>query len=185
VGDLHIFEKAHRAAVGFFCMLMEMKRLFATLLLLILPFGSCGRSEPVAVMPIPMATTAPVQLAHLTIHVTDLRNHKGQLLLGIYTTADGFPSTAAKAVNWQVKPAAAGDLVFTADLPVGNYSASVLHDENSDGKMNTNFFGIPTEGYGVTNNPKPHRRAARFDEGIFKLPPGGADLSISMQYDFF
>ena len=121
--------------------------------------------------------------ARLTVKVVDLRNHTGDLVFGVFKSADGFPSDPAKSVNWQVAPAAGGG-VFTVDLPPGTYAASVLHDENRNGHIDTNFLGIPTEGYGVTNNPKPKRRAATFGEATFTLPPGGATLTLSVQYDF-
>lgn len=124
----------------------------------------------------------PASAAKLTITVTDLRNHKGQLVFGVFKSADGFPTDSTKAVNWQVKAADADSVVFTADLPPGDYGASVLHDENKNGRMDKNFAGVPTEGYGVTNNPKPALRAATFDESRFKLPPEGASLKISIQY---
>lgn len=37
-------------------------------------------------------------------------------------------------------------------LPEGNYAVIVFHDENNDSKLNTNFFGIPKEGIGNSNN---------------------------------
>jgi uncharacterized protein (DUF2141 family) len=48
--------------------------------------------------------------------------------------------------------------------------------------MDTNLVGIPVEGYGVTNNPKPGYRAATFKEAQFDLPRTGATLKISIQY---
>ena len=127
-------------------------------------------------MPATQATT------QLTIHVTDLRNHKGQLIFGVFTSADGFPSVPAKSVNWQIKDADADTVTFTAALPPGVYGASVLHDENRNAKMDKNIAGIPLEGYGVTNNPKPGFRAATFKESTFTLPPEGATMTISLQY---
>ena len=130
------------------------------------------------------APVSPPATAHLSIRVVDLRNGTGDLIFGVFRSADGFPSDPAKSVNWQVKPAAGGGVTFTVDLPPGDYAASVLHDENRNGHMDTGLFGIPTEGYGVTNNPKPKRRAATFGEAKFTLPPAGATLTISVQYDF-
>ncbi len=127
-------------------------------------------------------TPATQPAATVTITVTDLRSHKGQLIFGIFRSADGFPTTQEKSVNWQVKPADAKALTFTATLPPGKYAASVLHDENSNGKMDKNFAGVPVEGYGVTNNPKPVLRAATFQEALFELPPDGRALTISVQY---
>jgi len=119
--------------------------------------------------------------ATLSIRVVDVRNRKGDLIFGVFQSADGFPTEKGKSVNWQVKPARSG-VVFTAELPPGRYSASVLHDENSNGKMDFGPLGIPLEGYGMTNNPKPKLRKATFDEARFTLPPKGADLTISIQY---
>ena len=128
------------------------------------------------------AEPATQPAAKLTIKVTDLRNHKGQLIFGVFRSADGFPTEAEKSVNWQVKAANADSVTFTCQLPPGRYGASVLHDENRNNEMDKNIIGIPVEGYGVTNNPKPKTRAARFDESLLTLPPEGAELMISVQY---
>jgi uncharacterized protein (DUF2141 family) len=122
-------------------------------------------------------------LAHLTIRIAGLRNHKGQLIFGVFTSPDGFPNIEGKSVNWQVKDAGGAEPVtFDADLPPGVYGASVLHDENRNGQMDRNLAGIPREGYGVTNNAKPALRAATFDESAFTLPPEGRAMTISVQY---
>ncbi len=114
------------------------------------------------------------------MRVVDLRNHKGDLIFGVFKSAEGFPNVKEKSVNWQVK--AAGDgVVFTAKLPVGKYGASVLHDKNRNGQMDRSF-GVPVEGYGVTNNPKPALRAATFEEATFTLPKEGKEMTISIQY---
>jgi uncharacterized protein (DUF2141 family) len=120
--------------------------------------------------------------ATLRIEVTDLRALKGQLIYGVFKTADGFPTESRKSLNWQIKPADAKSVFFECQLPPGRYGASVLHDQNSNGKMDKNAMGIPKEGYGVTNNPKPKLRAATFEESLFDLPPEGASLKISVQY---
>jgi uncharacterized protein (DUF2141 family) len=121
-------------------------------------------------------------LATLKIRVVDLRNYNGQLIFGVFRSADGFPTESTKSVEWQIKPIDADEVVFTARLPAGRYGASVLHDENKSGQMERGAFGVPLEGYGVTNNPKPALRAATFDEATFTLPPEGREMTISVQY---
>jgi uncharacterized protein (DUF2141 family) len=131
----------------------------------------------------PRALAADDQhLAKLTVRVVDLRNHNGDLIFGVFKQPEGFPSTKDKSVNWQVKPASADAVEFTAELPPGKYSASVLHDENRNSKMDRDGAGIPLEGYGVSNNPKPRLRAATFKEAQFDLPQQGATITISVQY---
>jgi uncharacterized protein (DUF2141 family) len=118
----------------------------------------------------------------LTVTVKDLRNRKGRLIFGVFKSADGYPNVEAKSVYWELKDADASAVTFTTHLPTGRYAASVLHDENRSGDMDRNIAGIPTEGYGVTNNPKPALRAATFREATFNLPPEGKALTISLQY---
>ena len=143
--------------------------------------GAAPQEKP-APAPSKAPATEPAKLARLTITVKDIRNRKGQLIFGVFKSADGFPKVQGKSVDWQVKDVAGKTATFTADLPPGKYGASVLHDENRSGDMDKNLAGIPTEGYGVTNNPKPAFRAATFKEATFTLPPEGASLTISIQY---
>jgi uncharacterized protein (DUF2141 family) len=153
------------------------------LMLMIVAFGAAftmaidlhGKDAP---------ATAPTtqSLARLTVRVTDLRNHKGQVIFGVFRSADGFPKEREKAIVWQAKQIDGDAVVFSVSLPPGRYAASALHDENMNNKMDMNWMGVPEEGYGVTNNPKPGYREARFDEAVFDLPAGGRDMTISMQY---
>jgi len=128
------------------------------------------------------STTKP-GLAHVKIEIVDLRNTKGQLVFGVFKSADGFPTVEKKSVYWQVlKKFDSKKVTFEVDLPPGRYTGSVLHDENGDGVINYNLIGVPVEGYGVTNNPKPALRQATFDEAVFTVPPEGITKQISLQY---
>ena len=158
-----------------------------TVLALALVLAACAaapqqKQHPDKAPPSAPAPDSRPALAHLTVTVKDIRNRKGQLIFGVFKSADGFPKVERKSVNWQVKEIDGKTVTFTADLPPGKYAASVLHDENRSGDMDKNLAGIPTEGYGVTNNPKPAFRAATFKEALFTLPPEGASMTISVQY---
>ena len=136
------------------------------------------------------ATTMPAQeqgptsapAATLRVSVVDLRNTKGHLRLGVFTSAKGFPRDRNGAMMWKSLPADSNERTFTINLPPGRYALVVLHDENGNKKLDENFLGVPKEGYGVSNNPKPRFRAATFDEAAFALPDSGAELAISIQY---
>ncbi len=39
-----------------------------------------------------------------------------------------------------------------ANLPVGSYAVSLFHDRNQDGVLNRGELGIPSEGFGFSNN---------------------------------
>jgi uncharacterized protein (DUF2141 family) len=142
-------------------------------------------SAPVASATAPVTgPTTQREGVPLSVTIKDLRNRKGRLIFGVFNQPVGFPNTESKSVYWEVRPADADSLTFSTRLPPGKYAASVLHDENRSGEMDRGFGGLPLEGYGVTNNPKPRMRAATFDEATFTLPPEGKELTISVQYQF-
>ena len=152
---------------------------------LVITQGCCRTAPPPGSLAGPTTravTYSPAQqLLRLTVSTKDLRNKKGHLLFGVFASADGFPSQSAKAVYWESRAADSPNLTFVCDLPPGRYSASILHDENSNGAMDQNFLGIPQEGYGVTNNPKPRFSAATFEQANFELNEA-KELPISLQY---
>ena len=55
------------------------------------------------------------------------------------------------------------------DLPAGTYAVSVIQDENSNGSLDLNTFGVPTEGYGASNNVLPATSAPRFVDSTLTL----------------
>ncbi len=68
-------------------------------------------------------------------------------------------------------------------LKPGSYAVALYADKNSDSKLNTNAFGIPSEGFGISNNPKAKTRAPKFTEASFDLNQNKT-INITMQYLF-
>lgn len=118
----------------------------------------------------------------LQVEITDLRAEAGTLRVSVFNRADGFLRDDRKALARGVVRASSGERALSFRLPPGTYAVAILHDENDNGRLDTNFLGIPTEGYGVSNNPKPRFRAPRFREAVFTLPEGGTRAVISLQY---
>ena len=89
----------------------------------------------------------------IKVTVNNLRNNKGHVLISLFKECEGYPDKPEKAfrkIRIEVNDKSAS-FNFSL-LPAGKYSIAILHDENDDLKMNTNFFGIPKEGYGFSNN---------------------------------
>ena len=68
------------------------------------------------------------------------------------------------------------------DILPGTYSLTVIHDENMNGKLDTNLLGIPTEGYGFSNDVKALLGAPSFSAASFQYDGGIIDLTISLHY---
>lgn len=117
----------------------------------------------------------------LTVKVTGIRSDQGKLRAALFQAPAGFPSEDDKAFRRdevEIKNGTA-TVVFNKLAP-GTYAVSVLHDENGNQKMDTNFLGIPKEGYGASMNPKVRLRAPRFDEAKFELTEDAMTIEIKM-----
>ena len=88
----------------------------------------------------------------LTVGVSDLRNSKGNVVFALYNRVDAFPDEQYKKYYkiLRGKIANYSSVVIFKDLPSGEYSVTILHDENNDGKIKKKFIK-PVEGIGFSN----------------------------------
>jgi len=98
----------------------------------------------------------------ITVQLVDIRSAKGGVIhVGLHREpGTGFPGPSP-FVNQDLKPLGS-DASMTFEAPPGAYAIAVHHDQNSNGKLDTNFVGIPKEGYGVSNDARPMFSAPRF-----------------------
>jgi uncharacterized protein (DUF2141 family) len=108
--------------------------------------------------------------------------HEGVLGCRLYSSPTGFPKEPTPR---QQQKAITGTTVrYTFEgVPTGTYAVSVMHDENANGKLDANFLGIPTEGYGVSNNHTHAMSAPTWDESKFDVKDGqDVRLGIALRY---
>ena len=60
-------------------------------------------------------------------------------------------------------------MISIENLKAGFYAVRYYHDENLDGKMETNLVGKPTEGYGFSNNVTGKFGPPPFEKWLFKI----------------
>jgi uncharacterized protein (DUF2141 family) len=60
---------------------------------------------------------------------------------------------------------------------------AVVHDENSNGKLDKNFVGVPSEGYGVSNNKTYALSAPKWEESVFTITASERKtLQVKLRY---
>ena len=125
----------------------------------------------------------PPQGGIIHVEIAGLRSDKGQVFCALYSTADGFPKDSKKAIARLNSPISHEHAVceFSGIAP-GTYAVSVFHDENSNGKLDTNFMGIPREGVGASNNAKGHLGPPKFRDAAFHFLGSRLDLPITITY---
>lgn len=55
------------------------------------------------------------------------------------------------------------------DISQGEYALRYFHDQNGNGELETNLFGMPVEGYGFSNNAKPNFGPVSYEEIRFNV----------------
>ena len=119
----------------------------------------------------------------LVVTIQGFRSAKGHARVAVFNRTAGFPddeSAAYRTVATNISDGQAG--VRFDDLPLGDYAVATYHDENNDAKLNKGLFGVPKEGYGVSNNVVHAMRAPRFEEARFPLNSISHTVNINVHY---
>jgi uncharacterized protein (DUF2141 family) len=121
----------------------------------------------------------------LVVKVDGLRSKDGDVCIIIYGSANAadFPRNSAKAARrlcTKINSATSMQMTIK-DLPPGSYAATLLHDSNGDGMPN-NEGGIPTEGFGFSQNPPLDIAAPKFDTAAFTVEGPRTTIQIKMNY---
>lgn len=130
------------------------------------------------------ATQAQSAGALLEVTVPQVRNAQGGLGCQLFASAQGFPKKGERALQSVMSPITNGTARCRFQpVPAGTYAVAVVHDENGNQKLDSNFLGVPTEGYGVSNNKTYAMSEPRWDESRFDLAEGESrQLTISLRY---
>ena len=119
----------------------------------------------------------PAFAAELTVHLHGIRAQTGLLKVALVDSQDAWDGKAAP-VQGDGAPPEGEDASFTfKDLQPGHYAVMITHDENGNGKLDTNVVGMPLEGYGFSNNPRVMRKPT-WDEARFEI--GKDDVAIDV-----
>jgi uncharacterized protein (DUF2141 family) len=68
------------------------------------------------------------------------------------------------------------------EVAPGAYMISAVHDENDNGKLDKGLFGMPKEGYGVSNNRTYALKGPDFTESVVWLGDRLNNISIRLRY---
>ncbi|BBD68087.1 hypothetical protein NIES4072_46010 [Nostoc commune NIES-4072] len=119
----------------------------------------------------------------LTVEIDGLKNKQGQVCVSIFASSEGFPSDRNRSLQKQCTKITSTPLAISFEnLKAGSYAVAVFHDQNSDGTLNSNVFGIPNEGFGFSSNPEIRTRAAKFSEAAFLVAGPETDIQIQLKY---
>ncbi len=123
-----------------------------------------------------------VSLGTLRVVIEGVENANGQVKVGLEKSAEDFDQGSLHEARYRGETMASqvGHIEFQfKDLPYGVYAIKSFHDKDGNGRLNTNFMGIPTEDYGFSNNVRGSMGPAKFQDARFEF--NSREMTIRIQ----
>jgi uncharacterized protein (DUF2141 family) len=101
-----------------------------------------------------LALSLSAMASSLEVKVNGFKNYRGDVQIALWNSSVGFPDDYNTSYITKTEGAKANFSTIIRNLEPGTYAVAMYHDKNSNSKMDTNFLGIPKEGFGFSNNPR-------------------------------
>jgi len=112
-------------------------------------------------------------------------NHPGvsgkMLFVAVHSNADEFPNSSDKAIKRTVLATGEKTELSINDIAAGDYAVSVFVDVNGNGKLDTNFIGMPKEPVAVSRDAKEKFGPPKFADAAFKMGEGTDTQTITFK----
>ena len=108
----------------------------------------------IAITVLLLSLTGNAQIANNTLTVDfEITKYKtGKVYVAVYNSEDTFLKKPIKGSIIAIKNGKASAKI--EGLETGDYAVSSFYDKNGNGKLDTNFLGIPKEPIAMSNNAK-------------------------------
>jgi uncharacterized protein (DUF2141 family) len=121
--------------------------------------------------------------ATLIVEIRGIAHEGGQLRCALFGAPEGFPDDPDAAERVERLEISGGSAEWRIEnLPTGMWAVSVLHDENADGTMGTDWMGRPSEGWGVSRDARGRFGPPAFEDAAIELGPGEQSIVVHLAY---
>ncbi|MGB3649730.1 MAG: DUF2141 domain-containing protein [Rivularia sp. (in: cyanobacteria)] len=144
----------------------------------------CGLLFSIATIGFVVKANAVEDSATLTVAIKGIKSDRGQICLRIYDNERGFPLSNSSEAKSQCTKITGNSLKQEfRGLKKGTYAVAVVDDRDGDRKLDRDFFGIPEEGFGISNNPTVSIQTGtpKFSQASFPLTQNQT-IEIDMKY---
>jgi uncharacterized protein (DUF2141 family) len=131
---------------------------------------------------LPLLLAGQAQAARLIVTIQGARDADGYFYVALFSRPDGFPDGNFSDRHMKLKASTEPVSVVFDDLAPGIYAVGTYHDENNNGRLDTNFIGYPMEGYALSNGIRAVFSRPRFIDAAF--PVGGEDAHVTLHIEY-
>jgi uncharacterized protein (DUF2141 family) len=111
----------------------------------------------------------------LTVEIVNLESNKGVVIVDLLDTNEETVMDKTSEIKDNTCT------IVYKDLEDGTYAIRYFHDENNNEELDTNFIGIPKEGFGFSNDAFGKFGPKKFKEWLFEVQ-GDTKLQITTNY---
>src|SRR5580765_3554822 len=129
-----------------------------------------------------MFTAASASAARIIVTVTGLHSANGGVYVGLYATPSKFLNGTQVDAMRKVRASTGPITVVFDNLPPGSYAVGAYHDENNNDHMDTDFVGLPTEGYALSNGVRAVMSKPTFQQAAFTIGAEDKPVGLHIRY---
>lgn len=120
--------------------------------------------------------------ADIILNISEAKSDKGKIVASLWDSEDAYLDLEARIMRGTQEIRKGVAVLRLEGVTAGTYSIALYHDENGNNEMDTNFIGIPKEGWAFSNNAKGKFGPPKFAQTSFTVASDDIEMDISMNY---
>lgn len=124
----------------------------------------------------------PAFAARVIVTVSGLRSAAGGVYIGLYATPSKFLNGTQVDALRKVRAGTGPITVVFDNLAPGTYAIGAYHDENNNDHFDTDFIGLPQEGYALSNGVRAVMAKPTFQQAAFTVGTADTPISLHIRY---
>jgi uncharacterized protein (DUF2141 family) len=124
----------------------------------------------------------PASAARIIVTIDGLHSAQGNVFVGLYASPAKFLQGNQSDATKKVKGTTGPITVAFDNLKPGTYAVGAFHDENGNDHMDTNFLGLPVEGYALSNGVRAILSKPTFQQASFTVGNGDKPVALHIRY---
>lgn len=114
----------------------------------------------------------------IEVNISDFETNEGKVYVALYNSEETFLKEYTVGLIGGIINLKS--TVTFEGIENGIYAISVFQDKNSNGVLDTNFMGIPSEPTGTSNNAKGYFGPPKFEDAKFEVKEEKIQLNINL-----
>ena len=131
-----------------------------------------------AALALSLAATVPASADQLIVDIVGIQRLGGSMMVAVFDSALTWQDSEKALIVGKDSVSEPRVRLLFPNLTPGTYAVKLYHDEDNDGQLDSNMLGVPSEGYGFSNNPQGLGEPT-FEESMFMVD-GDTNIEITL-----